>query len=401
MKILILCKKFPYPLKEGEPIAITYLSKSLVEVGCEVSLLVLNTSKHYFDPKKFPATHNHYQQIFSVPVDNHISLAGALKSWAKRQSYILDRFYSREYERKLIEILQAGNYDAIQLETVYMAHYIPAIRKHSEAIISMRSHNVEHEIWERVADNTANPIKRWYLKNQNKQLKKFELQILNTFDLLIAITQRDLDVFEKLGYRNQSVVAPVGIDLDEYVPDFQCFEKYPNLAFIGALDWMPNQDGIIWFLEKVWPTLAKRFPKVEFHIAGKNTPDWLMKKAQERVVFHGEVPDAKVFINQFPLFIAPLFSGSGIKIKVLEGMALGRVVFTTPIGVEGIPAKDGEHLFIAQSPDDFIDKISQSIENKAAMMKMGMSAREFIRTGFDNLEIADRVLSAYRSRIKK
>ncbi|MCB0519489.1 MAG: glycosyltransferase [Saprospiraceae bacterium] len=396
MKILILCKKFPYPLREGEPIAITYLSKSLVEKGCEVSLLVLNTSKHYFDPVRLPAAHNHYHKIFSVAVDNHITVSGALKSMVKGVSYILGRFFSKAYEQKLEEVLQAEKYDVVQLETVYMAHYIPTIRQYSKAIISLRSHNVEHEIWERVAENTANPFKRWYLKNQNKHLKAFELRTLNSYDILLAITQRDLAVFQKLGFKNKSVVAPVGIALGEYEPDYHCFKKYPSLAFIGALDWMPNQDGIIWFLEKVWPALAARFPKLEFHIAGKNTPDWLRKRARERVVFHGEVPDAKAFLNQHPALIAPLFSGSGIKIKVLEGMALGRSVFTTPIGAEGIPARHGEQLFVANTPEKFIENIETAINNQNQMKKVGEAARAFIRSYFDDREIAGRVKEAYR-----
>lgn len=399
MKILILSKKFPYPLREGEPIAITYLSRSLVQQGCEVSILVMNTSKHYFDPKELPDSYNHFKEIFAVPVDNHITLTGALRSFISGQSYILDRFKSEAFEEKLIDVLRQGNYDVVQIETPYLSHYVSTIRSNSNAVISMRAHNVEHKIWERVADMSKNPIKKWYLKNQNRQLKKFEIAKLNEYDVMLAITKKDKDSFLDLGFSHLSVAAPVGIDLSEYTAKEKSGET--SLAFIGALDWMPNQDGLVWFLEKVWPAIVKEKPLTKFHIAGKNTPDWLRKYANEKVIFHGEVPDAKEFINSHSILIAPLFSGSGIKIKVLEGMALERVVVTTEIGVEGISALNGKEILIGKTADDFISNIMGIIEHKEKISSIGKAARQFIKKEFDNLEIADRVISVCKKAMTK
>ena len=186
MKILFLCKKFPYPPKEGEPIAIDNLSKSLVKEGCTVSLFVLNTSKHYFDPHHFPKDKNHYDKIYSVKVNNDITVTGAVLSFLKGESYILSRFYSKEYELKLAEILMANDFDVVQLETIYMAHYIPTIRAYSDAVISIRAHNVENVIWNRVGEMSKNCIKKYYLKQQNKTLRKFELSVINNCDLLVV-----------------------------------------------------------------------------------------------------------------------------------------------------------------------------------------------------------------------
>jgi len=394
MKILILSKKFPYPLREGEPIAITYLSRSLAKLGCEVSILVMNTAKHFFDPEQLPPSYNHFKDIFTVPVDNRITAQGAVRSLVSGSSYILDRFVSTEFELKLKEVLQNENYDVVQIETPYLSHYIPTVKKYSNAQISMRAHNVEHRIWEKVASMSKNPLKKWYLKNQNKQLREFEIAQLNNYDVLLAITEKDLKAFKKLGFKNIGVAAPVGIDLTEY----EVLEKNnkPSLAFIGALDWMPNQDGLVWFIEKVWPALEKNKPELEFHIAGKNTPDWLRKYSSKKIIFHGEVPSAKSFISSHPIFIAPLFSGSGIKIKVLEGMALERVVVTTEIGVEGIPAKHESEIFICQNESDFIRHINFCVKNISPIKSIGKNARQFIQKEFDNMEIAERVFNAYQ-----
>ena len=389
-------------MKEGEPIAISYLSRALQAKGCELDLLVLNTSKHFYDPAGLPQSHNFFQNIWSVKVDNRITWNGALTSLVKGESYILSRFNSEAYAEKLKEILTAKAYDVVQLETVYMAHYIPVIRANSKAIIALRAHNVEHEIWQRYAETTSSFLKKWYLKYQNKSLREFEIARLQDYDLMMAITERDLNVFKKLGYRKDAVVAPVGIDLEEYEPDSQCFkEKVMTLAFIGALDWMPNQSGVVWFLDNVWPTVSAKYPEVEFHIAGKNTPDWLSRRAAGNVIVHGEVEDAKKFINCHPILIAPLFSGSGIKIKVLEGMALSRVVITTPVGAEGIPARSQEQLFVAKTADQFIQQIEFCLKNPLVLWEIGRKARQFIHVNFDNLTIGGKVYRAFEKRIAK
>lgn len=395
MKILLVTKKFPYPLKEGEPIAINYLARSLVALGCELDLLVLNTSKHYFDPKDFPDSENFFKEIYSVKVHNHITLTGALKSFLLGQSYILDRFKSKAFADKLAILLRNKKYDAVQMETIYLAHYSMVVKAESSAILTLRAHNVEHEIWERVAATTPNLIKKWYLRYQNKHLKTFEIGHLNDFDLLLAITSRDLDAFRQMGFLHHGVVAPVGLDLDGYVVDNQQGALEKQVCFIGALDWMPNQHGLIWFLEKVWPNLAKRHPKAQFHIAGKNTPDWVHSKAIGLATVHGEVPDAKDFIRQHGILVAPLFSGSGIKIKVLEGMALGRVVVTTPIGAEGISAVNGKDLLLAETALDFEKQLNWCFEHPKAAIEIAHNAREFIRYNFDLLEIGAKVKNAY------
>lgn len=395
MKILILCKKFPYPLKEGEPIAIYNLSRSLQALGCAIDLFVLNTSKHYFDPKNLPAANNHYRHIYSIAANNHITLKGAFLNLFNRESYITSRFYSKAYEKQLISILQKNDYEVVQLETIYMAHYIPVVRQYSDALISVRAHNVEYLIWSRVIGNTKSILKRLYLQTQYKALKQFELSKINQADLLIAITKKDLDTFNQAGLKSEGIAVPVGIDFEEYKTDFQPTIEQLSIGFIGALDWMPNQDGIMWFLKKVWPKVVEKVPSLTLHIAGKNTPLWLMTKKVPNVTFYGEVPDAKSFIRAHPVFIAPLFSGSGIKIKILESMALGRITITTDIGLEGIPAKHGQHLFVANSASEFASAIIKSFLSDQDLLSMRKAAREFIQQEFNTLQITKKLFNKY------
>ncbi len=395
MKILQLCKKFPYPLKDGESIAVTSLSKALCDLGCEMTLLAMNTQKHYFDLNQLPNDFKHYDQIFDVEIDNRIKITDAVKNLFSQESYHISRFVSAAFSCKLEELLQQQEFDVIQLETLYLAPYIPLIRQYSDAIIAMRAHNVEHEIWERISNNTKFFPKKWYLRHLTAKLKRYEIQQLNQYDMMVAITERDLRQFRNLGYQGPSAVTPIGLNLEDYKADFTSFNASPSIAFIGSLDWMPNLEGLCWFLDHVWGKLTRKFPKLELHVAGRNTPDWLKNTNRKNVVVHGEVPDALQFINQHSLMVVPLLSGSGMRAKILEGMALGKVVLTTNMGLEGIDAADRSEVIVADTPEAFIEGVEYCLNQNGTLQKMGRRAQDFILRNYESHQIASGLKKAY------
>ncbi len=397
MKILQLTKKFPYPLKDGEAIAITNLGKAMHELGCEVTLLSMNTKKHYFDLDQLPAGFNHYKNIHSVAVDSELKLKDAFFNLFSEDSYHISRFISKDFELKLVKLLQEERFDVVQLETLYLAPYIPAIRQYSDAVVAMRAHNVEHEIWERIAKNTPEKLKKWYLEHLTDKLKKYEIEQLNGYDVLIPITERDLLKFKGLGYKNGAEVTPIGVDQSHYQPDFGTFEKDLSISFIGSLDWMPNQEGLQWFLKEVWPKAIQQFPNLKLHIAGRNAPDWILNLKQKNIIVHGEVASAADFVNAHALTVVPLLSGSGMRAKILEGMALGKVVLTTSIGLEGIDARHQKEVLLADTAEDFLKQIQYCHEHKERLIEIGKRAHTFITQRYDNLQVARRLAETYKT----
>ena len=395
MKILQLCRKFPYPLKDGESIAVTYLAKAYHELGAELTLLSFNTIKHFFKVADLPPTFNHYQAIHTVYLNNHPEPVGAFLNLFSTKSYHITRFTTKDFYQKLKTLLQETSFNIIQLESVYFAPYIPLIRQLSTAKIVMRAHNVEFEIWERVAENTTFLPKKWYLSHLVKKLKNYEIAQLQAYDLLLAMTQKDLTYFKKLGYTGKSLITPIGLELKDY-PSFELAYDQPAISFIGSLDWVPNQEGLSWFLEEVWLDLRLEFPNLAIHIAGRNTPDWIFKKAGNGVIVHGEVPNAQDFLKKYPMTIVPLFSGSGMRVKILEGMAMARIVITTTLGIKGIPAKSEKSVLIADNKEAFIKKIRYIINNKSKSLEIMQTARTFIAQHYDNKRIAQNVLETFR-----
>lgn len=400
MKILQLCKKFPFPLKDGESLAVNNLSRALRAEGCEISLLAMNTSKHYYPQRGLPAALDHYHEVITVDVDNRIKVWDAFKNLFSTDSYHISRFISPVFTDRLIRLLRSNDYDVIQLETLYLAPYIPVIRRYSKAVIAMRAHNVEHEIWERICENTRFWPRKRYLRHLTRKLKIYEQQQLADYDLLVAITERDLRRFEKMGYRKAGVVVPIGIDTVDYRPNFGSYHQPLSISFIGSLDWMPNQEGLLWFLDEVWPRLLGVFPKLELHIAGRNTPDWIMTMKRRNVFVHGEVADAAAFINQHSLMLVPLRSGSGMRAKILEGMALGKTILTTSMGLEGIHARHRTEVLVADTPQEFVQSLQFCYQSNGELVKVGRRALHFVHRHYASRDIARRLIQAYVTQIE-
>ena len=401
MRLLQLCKKFPYPLKDGESIAVMNLSRALHELGCEVSLLAMNTSKHFCDVSSVNGSFKHFKQAYYTELDNTLNIKDAFFNLFSRESYHISRFVCPDFTKQLVKMLKENTFDIIQLETLYMAPYIPIIRKYSKAMIAMRAHNVEHEIWARVAQNTKPLFKKLYLKYLTNKLRKYEIKQLNNYDLMIAISQKDLDTFRRLGYKNKGLVTPIGLDTASYKADNRSYKKEISLSFIGSLDWMPNLEGLKWFLDNVWDSLLAKYPNLKLHVAGRNTPATLINAKYKNVKVYGEVNDAKKFINGHSIMIVPLLSGSGMRAKILEGMALGKVVLTTALGLEGINAAHKNQVLVADTADEFIKALDYCYRSNGSLSKLGKNAQKLVYDEYDNIETAKNLIAEYKNFVKK
>lgn len=399
MRILQLCKKFPYPLKDGETIAITNMTKGFYEQGHEVDVLAINTLKHHFPLSELPKNIETIANYYAVTVNTNITLIDALRNLFSKESYHIQRFNSENYDQQLRELLSTYSYDIIQIEGLYLTPYIPTIRGLTKTPVALRAHNIEYEIWERIVHNEKNPLKRWYLSLLTKRLKKYEIASFNNYDAIVGITDRDTRRIEELGAQVPMHTAPAGVDLTNVIPNNTNL-TFPSLFFLGGLDWIPNQEGLLWFLNEVWPQLNKEFPDSAFYIAGRNPPSWMSNINSPNVSIVGEIEDAHAFMQSKAIMVVPLLSGSGLRIKIIEGMAMEKAVVSTSIGVEGIPAEDDVHLCIADAADVFAEKIAHCIRNKAFYDQLGQNGRILIENQFNYLEVTKDLLSFYKRQLQ-
>lgn len=403
MKILILTNKVPYPPKDGGAIATFNITKGFANLGNEVSMLAINTNKHYVDIEKISKEIEHIVKLQGVYLNTDIRPFDALSNlFFSRMPYNAIRFISKEYEKDLIKLLQKEKFDIVQIEGLYMMPYLPIVRKYSDAFVGLRSHNVEWEIWERASVGQTNFFKKKYIKILAKRIKNFEIKTLNQYDAILPITARDAKVFEKYGNTKPLLVTPTGINSKNLITKREEIE-FPSLFHIGGLDWLPNQEGLVWFFENIWQKIIEKHPNLKFYIAGRNAPNWLIEKLKsyKNTIYCGEVESAVDFMNSKAIMVVPLKSGSGMRIKIIEGMALGKTIVSTSIGTEGIGTTHKENIMIANSENEFINSIDELLSNKNLFEKIGETATDFIIKNFDNINISKSVLNFYEQLLSR
>lgn len=396
MRILQLMNKVPWPPKDGGAIACLNMTKGFSMLGHEVTVLSMNTFKHHLRIKDMPLNIRSKADFRFVEVPASIDwFAATTNLLFSRIPYNAKRFISDEFSSSLIKLLTEKTFDIIQLEGLYLCPYIPVIRKYSKALIAYRAHNIEYEIWERTA-KLSNGLRSNYLRNLSKRIKRFEISYLNKYDVLVPITDRDGKILDSLGNSKPRHTSQTGIDFASLVPTAKKLE-FPSLFHIGALDWAPNQEGLIWFFDKCWPKIHSENPDLKFYLAGRNAPEWFERHIRlEGVEYLGEINDAYDFINSKAVMIVPLFSGSGMRIKIIEGMALGKPIVTTDIGTEGIPTENGNNILIANDASQFTEAITRLINDRALSDQIGKNAIGFIQEKFDNLSQAGALIEFYK-----
>ena len=387
MRILQFANKFPFPAKDGGSIATLSLARSLAGLGHEVTILAINTSKHYSDPSLIPVELARTIRFIGIPVNTDIKIMHLVRNFfLSTLPYNAERFINQDVKDQLRNLLTEEDFDIILLEGLYLAPYLALIRANTTARVVMRAHNVEHEIWERSAAGRQG-LKRLYFAHLARRIKNMELAYLGKYDAILPITRRDGDMLVKLGCTIPMHVVPTGIDAGNLVPDHSRLD-FPSLFHIGALDWIPNQEGLRWFFDQVWKKVLDKYPDLKFYLAGRNAPESFRNLPYPNVEFLGEVDDAYEFIRSKAVMIVPVLSGSGMRIKIVEGMALAKAIVTTTIGTEGISTTHGNNILVADEPEAFVNSVVSLVSDKAFCMNIGENARSFIIANYDNRSIS-------------
>ncbi len=394
MRILTLYNRVPFPLRDGGAMAVFAMIEQLRAAGHQLDLLCLNPSRNFINTSDLPDHLFHHYHLQSFIINTDVTFSGALLNLFSRQPYHCSRFYHQGFVELLERKLTENHYDLIVLEAPFVGVYLPDIRRLTDTAVVLRAHNVDHLIWERIASRTTNLFRRIYLCLQAARLRKFELKLAQSVNALVPISSVDGAYFRKQGITTPQHVSPMGIELPHTAVAAE--RKIQQLGFIGTLDWTPNLEGIEWFLRDVWPKVQEKREKLQFHLAGRKMPVGLQSLHETGIIAFGEVPDADAFLRSLQLFIVPLHSGSGIRIKLLEAMALGLPVVSTTIGAEGIPVVNGTHLLLADTAEEFANAILLIVNDPEFGYQLGTESRKLIAEHFDVGKTGYQLSSFYR-----
>ena len=395
MRILILTHRAPFPQNGGYPIVVGNTVKGLVALGHDVTLISLNE-------KKNSAPRERDQLLDQInyteyDIDTRITMLEAVSNLFTNNSYNIDKYYNAGFEKLLFGDLTDNKYDVIQLEGIFVAPYLEVIRKNSKAKVIFRAHNIEHQVWQKLARQKSDPLKRWYLQLLARRIKNYELELLNKFDGMVVFTEQDKTSMLSFGTRIPLTVLPIGIDISFYQPD-HAKEDFPSLFFLGSLDWLPNREGIEWFIDNFHKYLVDGDLKAKFYVAGHNIPEQFDDyEVLGKVYIHGEVDDALEFVNSKSIMIVPLLSGGGMRVKIVEGMAMEKCIISTALGAEGINVENGKNIMIANNTDEFYRAIKRCITDEHHCREIGRNARRLIEEQHDVNTVTQQLANFYQS----
>ncbi|RPH33229.1 MAG: glycosyltransferase [Bacteroidales bacterium] len=400
MKILFLTNKPPYPAKDGSSLATLCMAEGLAELGNSITILSISTQKHPCRIEQIPIELRQLINFNLIEVNTKINLINAfINLLFSKLPYNIERFIDSGYTKKLTEILKANRYDIIQLEGLYMSPYIKTIREQTDTPIVYRSHNIEHEIWVRLSQNEANILKSTYYLLLSKRIRRMENSVKHQVNALVAISKRDENWFRSNGFNKPSAAIPMGYSIEKPIRIEGLSNDEP--CFLGSLDWIPNQEGLLWFLNEVWPKVYTEFPNLFFHIAGRNAPASIIDRLKKtpNIEYHGEVENAHEYLKRYSILIVPILSGSGMRVKIIEGMIFGKVIVTTTIGMEGIDAINHEHALIVDTPNDFAQAITGLIRQPANKEGIAKKACIFAIEHFNSSKLTKELENFYKQMI--
>jgi polysaccharide biosynthesis protein PslH len=395
MRILQICNKPPYPPQDGGAIGMNNVTQGLIQAGHSLKLIAVNPPKHHINLNELPVEYVKNTGIELVFIDTDVKPLDAFLNLFSRKSYHIQRFLSGEFNTKLKNILQRETFDIIQVESIFLMGYLPMLRKYATAKVVLRAPNIEFRIWERMAAQAKNPFKKAYLAMLTRRLRKWELEQINRADAVYTVTINDMDFFKENGCIRPITYIPTGIDITKKTDlDFSRVE-FPSLFHIGALDWLPNQEAVQWFLQNVWNKVHTHFPGLKFYLAGRNTPAWIFNLNLPNVEVLGEVSDAGEFISSKSVMLVPLMSGSGMRVKIIEGMMLGKTIITTSVGIEGIIHQNNENVLIADTPEEFYQAVVRCVNDRAFCETIGRNAHSNANTNYDNEVLTQKLVSFF------
>ena len=392
LKILQLCLRIPLPPYDGATIAMYNLAESLTASGAEVTMLSFNTKKHFTDINSIDAALLEKYKLETVFLDASVNAWDAFANLFKpNESYNIVRFDSEAFHQKLKELLQSETFDFILFEGLFLSPYLQTVRTFSKAKCILRAHNVEWLIWKRLAAATTNSLKKIYLHFLSDRLKRYENKVINNFDAIVAISEQDKNLFLRDGCNIPIEVAPTGMNTAKYKNIEQMDADSLSLFHLGSMDWLPNIEAVDWLLKDIWPMIQQKSNKVQLFLAGKNMNPKYFNIKSENLIVAGEIKDALKFMENKQIMVVPLLSGGGIRIKILEGLAAGKVIVSTSTGAEGINYSDKKNILIADTPEDFTKTILSLLNNPNLLNNIAREAQILARTQYDNILIGKKL----------
>ena len=316
-----------------------------------------------------------------LPLPPRRSLAEYLRSarmMTAGRPVTIDKFLSPEVRRRYAELLASDTFDAVICDFLVPGSLM---RWQSRPPTILFTHNVEAQVWERHYKVTTNPVMKAACWLEARALAGAERRYVELADHVLAVSDNDRKFFLQYIAPERISVIPTGVDTEYFQPSTEP-EQPDTMVFTGTMDWMPNEDGVVYFAEKILRVIRQRIPGAAFWVVGRRPARRVQALASNRITVTGAVDDIRPYLGRAAVCVVPLRSGSGTRIKIFEAMAAGKAVVSTTMGAEGLPVTHGENIILADDPADFANRVAALLRDPRRRAELGRAARQLVEENY-------------------
>jgi polysaccharide biosynthesis protein PslH len=292
--------------------------------------------------------------------------------------FTIDKYFYPEVRRRYAELRASSTFDLVVCDFIFPA---PLIDWQTPPPKILFTHNVEAQVWERHYKIASNPLVKLACWLESRALARAERYYVQLADYVLTVSENDRACFLQYVDANRVSVIPTGVDT-EYFQPVPGPAQPDTTVFTGSMDWMPNEDGVAYFVEQIFPLIRREIPGALFWAVGRRPPRRLQALASGNVVVTGAVEDIRPYLGKAAVCVVPLRSGSGTRIKIFEAMAMGKAVVSTPLGAEGLPVQHGENIILAKDPADFALQVVGLLRDPQRREQLGQAARQLVEQSY-------------------
>lgn len=378
MRILWIKTELLHPIDKGGTIRTYQMLRSLVRHH-EITYLCLDQGSTASDARE--SANEYCTKLVTVPFrpapkNSAIFFLDLFKNIFSRLPYAVSRYRCPMLKEQVANL--APLHDLVICDFLIPSYAVPPGLTVPTVLFQ---HNVEAMIWERRASIPQNPIRRAYMREQWRRMRRLESEECGRFDHVVAVSAGDAAIFRSEYGATSVSDVPTGVDLEYFSPRSPRPKDDAELIFVGSMDWLPNEDGVRWFADHVLGRVRQQVPNVRLTIVGRS-PGSAVRRLMEQdpaIEVTGAVPDVRPYLERGAVFVVPLRIGGGTRLKIYEAMAMRIPMVSTSIGAEGLPVRSGEHLIIADGPEQQASAIVQLLQNPQVAFELASNALALVQ----------------------
>ena len=391
MNILVVSAQFPYPPRSGFAMRVYQLVRQLTRRN---NVMLLSYAwAHEQDGVAALAEELPVRVVEREPTSVQAKRIAQAVSMFSPQPYYCREVYSDGMQRAITDVCADGGFDLVQLESSFLCAF--DFPRGTRLVID--EHNVESEVFRRMCDSEKSPQRRLFNRVEYARFRRFEQRCWDQADGCAITSDRELPILRERAPFTPVSVVPNGVDLRYFSPSHAQVEP-ETVVFNGILTYRPNLDAARHLIDEIWPHVQRRQPAARLTIVGRAPAEEVERLRRPGVEVTGEVPDIRPYLAKAAVVAAPVRIGGGTRLKIVEGLAMGKAIVSTSLGCEGIPVGDRTHLMVADGPEAFAAAILELFDRPELGAELGRAGRALVEREY-SWELAGERLEALYERI--